>query len=312
MRDQGSNEVGEERVAALDTTQIGVRLRQAREAKSVSVETAAKDLRLEVRYLAALEAGDFERIPGPVFVRGYLRTYGRYLNVAPEPLVAAYDQQHLGEQPRLTRIGPKPGASPLGLRISWPALRSVALGVIGLVVIGGLVALVYQYVQRPASPTLETGAADSMASEALTLPLPRLETAPSAVLAPALVDAAPPLATTAEPPVTATEDFAPTPPPAVSTAQAAAQATLTLEFSRDSWVEVSDANERRLFNAVGKAGDKQTLTGTPPLSIVLGFAPGVRVAYNGQPVDLGAYSKGQVARFTLGDKPAKSRGASTR
>jgi cytoskeleton protein RodZ len=48
-----------------------------------------------------------------------------------------------------------------------------------------------------------------------------------------------------------------------------------------------------------KDGDQQTLTGTPPFDVVIGNSADVRLAYRGQPVDLGPLSRGNVARFTL-------------
>ena len=59
------------------------------------------------------------------------------------------------------------------------------------------------------------------------------------------------------------------------------QAQVTLHYSADSWTEVYDASGARLFYDVGAANTVQTLSGTPPLRVVLGNASGVAVQFNG-------------------------------
>jgi len=69
----------------------GRRLREARLARGLSLEEVAARLRLEVRTIERLEADAYAELPAPTFVRGYLKGYARVLDLAPEPIVAAYD-----------------------------------------------------------------------------------------------------------------------------------------------------------------------------------------------------------------------------
>jgi len=66
----------------------GARLRQARERRGDSIAEVAQALKLAPRQVDALERGDYEALPGPAFVRGFMRNYARYLNLDPEPLIA--------------------------------------------------------------------------------------------------------------------------------------------------------------------------------------------------------------------------------
>jgi cytoskeleton protein RodZ len=70
-------------------------------------------------------------------------------------------------------------------------------------------------------------------------------------------------------------------------------------FERQSWVEVRDRNDRVLFSQLNPAGAVQTVQGTPPLSLVIGNAAGVRLTYKGKAVDLAPHTKTDVARLTL-------------
>ena len=65
-------------------------LRNAREVRGCSFDEAARDTKLRVDQLRALEAEDFDVLPGDVYVRGSLRTYAAYLGVDPDAVVDAY------------------------------------------------------------------------------------------------------------------------------------------------------------------------------------------------------------------------------
>ena len=61
----------------------GARLREAREAANISLDRIAMSLLLDPKIVEALEEDDFDRLPAPTFVRGYLRGYARVLGVRP-------------------------------------------------------------------------------------------------------------------------------------------------------------------------------------------------------------------------------------
>ncbi len=77
--------------------------------------------------------------------------------------------------------------------------------------------------------------------------------------------------------------------------------TLVLTINADSWIEIFDVNEQKVYFDLGRTGDELTLKGTAPFDILLGFAQGVSIEYNGEPVDQSPYTRAGVARFTLGE-----------
>lgn len=74
----------------MDTTSFGPRLRREREARGVSLEALSAATRIRVRALQALEAEQWDQLPGGVFNRGFLRSIARHLAIDEEELVAAY------------------------------------------------------------------------------------------------------------------------------------------------------------------------------------------------------------------------------
>ncbi|WP_106419730.1 RodZ domain-containing protein [Salinicola tamaricis] len=78
--------------------------------------------------------------------------------------------------------------------------------------------------------------------------------------------------------------------------------TLALTFNEQSWTEIYDATDKRIFSGLQSAGSQATARGKPPFRLTIGNASGVSLRYRGQTVDLGQYTGGNnVARFTLGD-----------
>ena len=73
----------------------GKRLREARLAEGLSVEDVARRLHLRAEMIARLEQDDYQSLPAPTFVRGYLRSYARLLNLPPGPLLEAFDHHGL-------------------------------------------------------------------------------------------------------------------------------------------------------------------------------------------------------------------------
>lgn len=70
---------------------ISQELRKARQARRITVEQAAAALRIRIRYVEAMESGDFEAFPSPAQARGFLRSYVQSLGLEPEPFLAALD-----------------------------------------------------------------------------------------------------------------------------------------------------------------------------------------------------------------------------
>ncbi len=118
-------------------TQLGERLRKAREEQGLTLAEAATATRILPRYLQALEVGDFQGLPGDVYARGFIRNYAQLLHLPSEELIQLYRQER-GEATGKIRI--VPAAQP-------PRTRSCLLPSISFLgtffVILFLVALVY-------------------------------------------------------------------------------------------------------------------------------------------------------------------------
>ncbi len=70
---------------------FGERLKRERELREVTLEEVSNATRISARFLQALEDEDWEKLPGGVFGRGFVRTIARYLGLSEEGFLAEYD-----------------------------------------------------------------------------------------------------------------------------------------------------------------------------------------------------------------------------
>ena len=86
----------------------GSMLRKARTDLHLPVEDAARLLNLSARHILAMENDDYESLPGPTYVRGYLRSYAQLLGLSPEETIASYKKLPVASKPvDLTKLVPK-------------------------------------------------------------------------------------------------------------------------------------------------------------------------------------------------------------
>jgi cytoskeleton protein RodZ len=282
-----------------DRPEPGARLRAAREALGLTVSDVARNLRLSPVQVEALERDDHARLPGPVFVRGFLRNYARLVKVDPEAVVAS--------QPPLSPavlvvpdVPPAVGAAfSAGHNFTW--MRYALIALVPVVIIG--LYLMYddgQDTVAPPSAVLVPPAlepADGKAgSDAQSLPAPATTaTAPGEPPATPVTEAAKPAATPPVANIAAGAGEA----PVVSVKRKPGDHVVRLLFDQDSWVEIRDRDGNRIYSQLNAAGTSQTISGTPPLQLIIGNAAGVRMTVNDRPYDLAPYVKVDVARLTL-------------
>ncbi|HEY9143197.1 MAG TPA: RodZ domain-containing protein [Arenimonas sp.] len=273
---------------------IGQRLRAAREKNGLSQEQAGQQLRLPVAIIEAMEREDWPRLGAPIYVRSYLGSYLRLLDLPQEllqPVVAPAPTPALVPMTSRSRLR----------RTLDKSLRNVVYLVMTavLVVPVVLVARHYQNAERPLSLTLEPdpsvlpapGSLDDPAGAAVALPAPTVEPAsPEPVMA----------------------SMAPVPNKAPAPALPAAvtgQDGLVLRFSGQSWLEVNDPQGRRLERALLDAGAERRYADGEVGYITLGNAAAVEVLHDGRPVNLEPFRAANVARFTVssGGEPEPAR-----
>lgn len=117
---------------------IGNVLRQAREAKNLSLAEVEKEIKIRSRYLEALENEEFDVLPGTVYMLGFLRSYASFLGLDANELVAQLknylqQEEEEKEEVRVRASVFPPSTGSIGKKIKLLALGLAACLVIGYV-----------------------------------------------------------------------------------------------------------------------------------------------------------------------------------
>jgi cytoskeleton protein RodZ len=309
-----SSEVDSNHAAPAERS-LGARFRAAREARGLAITDAAAALRAPARIVTAIEADDVDSIGAPVFARGYLSSYARLLGL-PQAVVDVALAQRVE--------APQPLHSSMQVSRSRVVGERLARKGAYLVLTVSLVAPFVYYATQDQLPVHELGL------RSLDAPMEPVANS-DATMAPAdagfdddalLVavddaqadarmgerqrsadlagDGAPAVREPAsdvpasERDVTVMASMAP-----FSRRSGAASSGWVLSVQEDSWVEVVDADGRRLEFGLVRGGSERRYPGDRVASVAVGNARGVRLERGGEPVDLAPFQRANVARFTV-------------
>lgn len=132
----------------METHSLGDHLRREREARGVSLDAVSAATRIPIRTLQAMETDQWNRLPGGIFNRGFVRSVGAFLGLDADSLVAQYvAATHDGPQQRLLDPEPRP---------VWPVVVWVAAGALALaaLIVGSWAA--YRYFRAHATVAAPT------------------------------------------------------------------------------------------------------------------------------------------------------------
>lgn len=243
--------------------ELGDLLRRTREEKGLLLEQVEQETRIRVQFLEALEEEDYDRLPAPVYVKGFLRNYAAYLGLDPQEVLSLCQEPETFAPAVAAPAMLDEPLEPVTIRRYWQVLVLVS----AVVVVLALWAYQRYY--------------------GGTLPFTRFVAPPTSVptTTPTSVPPSPTVPPTVAPSPTRT--LRPTVTPTVVGLH------LSIEIvDQRSWVLVL-ADGERVFAGILEPGAKDTWTARERMVLRSGNAGAVRVTLNGQ--DLGLFGEtGQV------------------
>lgn len=263
--------------ARSELASFGEELRREREIRGISLKEIADATKISKRFLEAIERNDHKTLPAPVFTRGFVREYARYLGLSSEEIVNRYNYAAAGdervEKPHLHPVTAPPPKDitprPKPKRGIPPAYARVDRNFILLMVIAVALAGVAWW---------------AVSQKRLDFTRSTTDTAP------------PPLTTS----TAATASVAPpvVPPPVDPNAL-----RLTVEVTGESWVEL-EADGKTVVNTTMSAGERRTFDAREQFRFRrIGNAAGLKLTFNDTPVPvLGA--EGEVIKNRVFDREA--------
>lgn len=257
---------------------FGARLREAREGAGLALEEAAARLHMPVASLRALEEDDWDRAGAPIFVRGQLRRYAGFLGVE-------LDTEQVERQ--LDALAPPPLVShshvPRYQRLFEQATRRAMYIAITAFIVVPVWLTTQPHLSNDVevrSLEVEPATGESLAGEQ-----------PAGRTTPAVAGRTPVLASIGG--LRTTPESRPAIPPPV------VEGGLELTFSGESWMEVSAPDGSVVEQALLGEGDTRRYAPGEVGEVVLGNVAAVEVRSEGEPVDLAAFARANVARFAL-------------
>jgi cytoskeleton protein RodZ len=279
-----------------DTTGIpGKTLASQREAMGWSVEQVADQLKLAVRQVVALEAGDYASLPSPAVTRGFVRAYAKIVKLDPIPLVAQIDLGSTGPNTGSSARRERP-ASFSEVRFPSHGKRSaMPLGIIAgaAVAVLAIAGIAYKFDAFPGmhhapavasttpnapltAPGVTSTELQSTSVPLISVPPPSSANTGGGGMSPAGVPA-----TTAATPATAS------PAAPAAAAPAVGANALVLVAKQDVWLQVRKATGGKpMLSRMVKAGTTETFDVTEPVNLTVGKPDAVDATFRGQPVAL--------------------------
>jgi len=282
-------------------------LRQARETAGLHIAALAAALKVPVRKLEALEAGQYDELPDLTFARALASSACRHLRVDPAPVLAQIPHRqlaHLGDSGAINAPfkpgNDEPVSTPWGW-LSRPAVLVAIALLLGALVIVFMPSVTSQAPVMPPVATAEEPAPSSEPEPPAVLAGPGTVTEPlvapqgaAAEVAPA--SSAPSVATV--PPVAVPVAPA-SPAPVVASVEASAAPVLSITAKADTWLEVSGGASGVLAKRMLKAGETVDFRDALAYSVLLGRADGAEVKVRGRAFDLTPHVRNSVARFEV-------------
>lgn len=286
-------------------------LRMEREQKKLSIEEIAKRIHLDVKIIEAIENDSSEGMPAAIYVRGYLRSYAKIVNVDADKIIELYNT----DSPPPPEILPEVKQPTQVSSNDKPVKAFTYLITLGLVL---LLLIWYQsnfVVDSQTKDGRRNNTATSINGVDITSPIinhldswqlstdqeekQNIDIELTTPLLTITDDVAnlgtgktgPAIEKT---PIKIAEDNS-----LLSTMMGQGPDTIEMKLSSDSWVEIYDVKNKRLFHRLALAGEQYSIKGTGPLTITLGFSKGVTIKYNGQPFNIAPHSRAGVAHFIL-------------
>ena len=317
---------GEGGPAPAPAPSAGRLLREAREKHGLHIAALAAAIKVSPKKLELLESDRFDELPDATFTRALAQTVCRALKTDPGavmrllPPPVGHRLEQLGEGLN-TPFRERPGTL---VQRDWMQLvASPAFWLTALI----LTAAGIVYFLPPSLTGLATGRSRAASAAAQPGNVEPGMPPDNAVEAPATRASAPVVAVAstptvetrqaaASPAVAASVVLAPVAPPVIQVAAPSAMAAsaaaapassvavlppgmLQLRTVSASWIEVSDGRGQPLVSRLMKAGETTGVDGVPPLRVRIGNASGTQLVFRGQPTDLKAFTRDNVARLEL-------------
>lgn len=261
--------------------ELGKRLRIERERRSLSIGEVAERLKLSARQVEALESGNYEGLPELVFVRGFLRTYSRFLEIDEQEMALFLDC--ISPQERKNHYATERKVEPLSFQ-NQEVKKPFPAWVLGAVAAAILAAGIFAWQSKSQAENEKQANNTAQVMGLNQVAAPNID-ADNVAVVPMSHDGTAASQTASA--ATASTTIATTVASATQTASAAEQASgdeLVVKVRYRSVLVIKDKTGADVINRVVPAGSEHRFQGGAPYNVQIGYALGTTVQYAGQDI----------------------------
>lgn len=272
----------------------GAILKQAREQAGLSERRVAEQLKLLPQQIALLERNQFAAFNGDIFCKAHIRAYANLLGLDAGSLLEQYRDLVSAADSDPT---PNSAVAPVQRPGRGHSLRYWALALVGLVA-----AALWFYQPRQGNPAVSVNTVVDPNDQSSLQRLDGRATASAAAATPADFEGSNQDPVVIDVPATAPSDGAAQDSGALAQVS---QDVLKFEFAKDCWVQVTDGTGNQIYADLKHAQESLVLSGVAPFKVLLGYAHGVSLQYNGNPVEINVDNRNNSARLVVGNIPVR-------
>ncbi len=282
--------------------ELGQLLRHTREQRLLSIGDVSEHLKLPARQVEALENADFSKLPEAVFVRGFLRSYGRHLELDEEVLNDYLDR--IAAQTQGTPVTPKKAAVESPVKMTYhqtEVRRPFPTWIFGVIAAAAIIGGVYLW-QSKSNSDNQRQEAESSSQNTQILP-PNLDSSNVQVMPMQTASEAASAPDAASTPAAAS-DVPGEPADGTQAGLSTANGELAIKLRYRSFLTVTDKDGQMLISRIVPANSEHRYSGNGPYHVRIGFARGSSVSYSGRDIDVAEYMRdSKTAAFnTDGDE----------
>src|SRR6056297_4224698 len=290
----------------------GATLSRAREARQLSLNETAGQLKLPRSTIEHIEADQFERI-APIYRRGYIVNYARLVELDPQPLLAQMGKLEPEPLRAVLPVSGKPQRFDRFLKFATYALVTTMIvpPLVYFFVLGGARLFESEVASRAVdgsgvqTPEAHKPGYRERFVDALAVQPPETTQNDASHLSASALPMNPIRAVTQSEPVA---EIAGDSAAGALSPEVDPMTRLDLVLSDDSWIEIESADGQRLEFDLLRSGESRQYTGLAPFRLLLGRASAVSLSLDGQPVEFEGEDEAGVAELVIG-QPAPAAAA---
>lgn len=288
---------------------IGALLVAARNSAAFNQADIAEQINLPVSIIKALEEDDFDMLPEPTYVRGYLRNYSRAVGIDETGILKVYNEQYY-QAPNVEVTRRSNQSYDPAILWSTAAVLSILVGLVitwwsdnhqvpeqAIELVSNQVSVDQNNSADSAALNDQSSIGDIQENNESENASAEQESAPLSDVGHQIVSDDSTAEVITEDTQQAMEEESKN-PNLISSIDGAQVITVT--YTEKSWTEIRDADSNTLMQGLIEPGVVRNLSGKPPFEIFLGNAPGVVIEVNGLYFDHSQYSRSnRTARFQV-------------